>query len=266
MQRTYLPTRCPSNADEIETRSTDMEVNPPCLIFDETVISVMKYTITGDNLQFVNVELSAGEGFNSTAGAMIYMTGNISMESHMKGGLLSGIKRSLSGSSMFLVDYKVSKGTGVVGLGGSVPGKIVDLDIGETSWIVQKTGYLCSEESVNLDIVFQKKLGSALFGGEGLILQKLSGHGKVFVAACGDFNIVDLKPGEMYKVSSSNAVAWEESVKYDITSVGGFKNALFGGEGLFVTTLTGPGKIIIQSMTLGDIAMSLWPYLPQSNS
>lgn len=226
----------------------------------------MKYSITGDNLQFVNVELSAGEGFNSTAGAMVYMTGNVTMESHMKGGLLSGIKRSFSGSSLFLVDYKVSSGTGVIGLGGSAPGKIVDIDVGNTTWIVQKTGYLCSEEGVNLDIAFQKKLGSMLFGGEGLILQKLSGHGKAFIAACGDFNIVDLKPGEMYKISTSNAVAWEESVKYNITSIGGVKNALFGGEGLFVTTLTGPGKIIIQSMTLGDLAMSLWPYLPNTNS
>ncbi len=226
----------------------------------------MKYTITGDNLQFVNVELTAGEEFHSSAGAMVYMTGNVTMESHMKGGLISGLKRSLSGSSLFLTDYKVSSGTGVIGLGGNVPGKIVCLDIGEKTWISQKTGFLCSECSVNLDIAFQKKMGGMLFGGEGLILQKLSGHGKAFLSACGDFNIIDLKPGEIYKVSTSNAVAWEESVKYDITTVGGVKNALFGGEGLFVTTLTGPGKIIIQSMTMNDLALSIWPYLPHPSN
>lgn len=226
----------------------------------------MKYTITGDNLQFVNVQIEPGEDFHSISGAMVYMSGNMSMESHMKGGLFAGIKRSLSGASLFLVDYKPNGGTGVVGLGGKVPGKIVDLDIGKGPWITQKTGYLCSEGTVNVDLALQKKLGSALFGGEGLILQRLSGTGMAFLTACGDFNIVDLKPGEMYKVSSANAVAWEESVKYEITTVGGIKNALFGGEGLFVTTLTGPGKIIIQSMCMSDLAMSLYPYMPQSNS
>ena len=119
----------------------------------------MKYTITGDNLQFVNVQLEPGEEFQSVSGAMVYMSGNVNMESHMKGGLLSGIKRSLSGASMFLVDYKVNGGTGLIGLGGSAPGKIVDLDIGKGSWIVQKTGYLCSQGSVNVDMALQKKMG-----------------------------------------------------------------------------------------------------------
>ena len=104
-----------------------------------------------------------------------------------------------------------------------------------------------------------------LFGGEGLVLQKLSGTGIAFVAACGDFNVVELREGEKYKVSTANAVAWQESVKYDIESAGGIKTALFGGEGLFVTTLTGPGKIIIQSMTLPALAASLVPYLPQKS-
>ena len=167
---------------------------------------------------------------------------------------------------MFLVNFTPHGGSGVVGFGGSAPGKIVDLDIGKGNWLVQSSGYLCSEPSVHLDMAFQKKLGNIFFGGEGLILQKLSGSGIAFIAACGDFNIIDLKPGETYKVSTSNAVAWEETVKYDITATGGFKTAMFGGEGLFVTTLTGPGKIIIQSMTLADLAQGLIPYLPQSTS
>lgn len=226
----------------------------------------MKYTITGDNLQFVNVQLDDNEVFQSNAGTMRYMTGNMTMEAKMKGGLLSGIKRSLAGSSLFLVNYTPHGGTGVVGFGGSAPGKILDLDIGKGSWLVQSTGYLCSETSVNLDMAFQKKLGSMFFGGEGLILQKLSGKGIAFIAACGDFNVIDLKPGEVYKVSTSNAVAWEETVKYDITAAGGLKTAVFGGEGLFLTTLTGPGKIVIQSMTLSDLASSLVPYLPAQTS
>jgi len=226
----------------------------------------MKYTITGDNLQFVNIQLEDGETIQSEAGAMRYMTGNVTMEAKMKGGLFKGLKRAISGDSFFLVDYKAHGGSGIVGLGGFAPGKIVDLDIGQGTWIVQKTGYLGSEVDVDLDIAFQKKLGSIFFGGEGFVLQRLSGKGIAFVAACGDFNIVDLKPGEKYKVSTANAVGWQESVSYDIESAGGIKTALFGGEGLFVTTLTGPGKIIIQSMTLPDLAASLIPYLPQKSN
>ena len=226
----------------------------------------MKYTITGDNLQFVNVQLENGETFQSNAGSMKYMTGNMTMEAKMKGGLFSGLKRSISGSSLFLMNYKSNGGSGVVGFGGSAPGKILDVDVGKGSWLVQSSGYLCSDSSVNIDMAFQKKLGSIFFGGEGLILQRLSGKGMAFIAACGDLNIIDLKPGEVYKVSTSNAVAWEETVKYDISATGGFKTALFGGEGLFLTPLTGPGKIVIQSMTLADLAQGLIPYLPTTSS
>lgn len=222
----------------------------------------MKYTITGDNLQFVNVQLEAGEQMVSQSGAMRYMTGNIEMKAKMKGGLFKGLKRSISGESMFLLDYEAIGGSGVVGFGGAAPGKIIDLDISKGTWLVQKSGFLASEPTVDLDIAFQKKLGNIFFGGEGLILEKLSGSGIAFVAACGDFNVVDLAPGQKYKVSTANAVAWQDTVQYGIESVGGIKTALFGGEGLFVTTLTGPGKIVIQSMTLADLAASLIPFLP----
>lgn len=222
----------------------------------------MRYTITGDNLQFVNVQLEENEVLQSVAGSMAYMTGNMVMEARMQGGLLKGLGRSISGASLFLVEYRSKGGTGIVGLGGSVPGKIVDLDIGMGRWIVQKTGYLGSQETVDLKMTFQKKLGSIFFGGEGLVLQELSGTGIAFVAACGDFNIVDLKAGEQYKVATAKAVAWQDTVTYDIAAAGGIKTALFGGEGLFVTTLTGPGKIIIQSMTLQELAFALIPYLP----
>lgn len=226
----------------------------------------MKYTITGDNLQFLNVELQPDEEFHSVAGAMAYTTGNVRMESMMTGGFMQSLKRSISGASMFLQKYTPQGGVGVVGLAGKAPGKIVDLDISKGPWLVQSSGFLASEMGVDLDMAVQKKLGTAMFGGEGLIMQRLSGSGMAFIHACGDMNIVDLRPGEMYKVSSANVVAWEDSVKYDFTSVGGVKTALFSGEGLFVTTLTGPGRIIIQSMTLGDLANALIPYLPQSNS
>lgn len=226
----------------------------------------MKYTITGDNLQFVNIELQPGEEFNSVAGAMAYMSGNMRMESKMEGGLMAGLKRSLSGASLFLLRYTPQGGVGTIGLAGRAPGKVLDVDVGQGSWIAQKTGYLGSETTVNLDMALQKRLGSMMFGGEGLILQRLSGTGRAFIHACGDLNVVDLAPGQQYKVSTANAVAWEDTVSYDISSVGGLKTALFSGEGLFVTTLTGPGKIVIQSMTLGDLADALIPYMPQQSS
>jgi uncharacterized protein (TIGR00266 family) len=225
----------------------------------------MRYTITGDNLQFVNIQLELGEEFLSTSGSMRYMTGNMRMEAKMEGGFMKGLKRSVMGESFFQLRYHSEGGSGLLGLGGSAPGKIVDIDVGKGGWIVQKTGYLGAQPTVDLDMAFQKKLGSVLFGGEGFILEKLTGTGIAFVAACGDFNVVDLKPGEQYKVSTGNAVAWQDTVKYDITATGGFKTALFGGEGLFVTTLTGPGKIIIQSMTLMDLATALIPYIPTGN-
>lgn len=225
----------------------------------------MRYTITGDNLQFVNIQLEPDETIRATPGNFKYMSGNMRMDAKMEGGLLKGLKRSISGASFFLVNFKSEGGTGVVGLGGNVPGKIIDLKLdGTKTYLLQRSAYLASDPGVEVDIGFQKKLGSIFFGGEGLVLQKISGKGVAWAAACGDFNVIDLKPGEQYKVSTANAVAWEETVKYDIAAVGGFKNALFGGEGLFVTTLTGPGKIVIQSMTLSELAASLYQYMPQS--
>ena len=226
----------------------------------------MKYNISRSNLQVVNIELEPNEELATTAGALVYTSGNVQMESKMEGGLMAGLKRSLSGSSMFLVKFKTTGGTGTVGIAGEAPGKIIDIDITNNAWICQKSAYLGSETSVQLDIAFQKKLGSMLFGGEGLILQKLSGKGLVFAHACGDLIQMDLKAGEIIKVSTSHVVAWQDTVSYDISSVKGVKNVLFSGEGLFMTTLTGPGRIILQSMTLGDLAMSLYPYMPQSSS
>ncbi len=225
----------------------------------------MKYTITGDNLQMLNVEIGADETLDSVAGAMAYTTGNINITTKAKGGVWGSIKRSLSGASLFMVQYNTSGGNGIVGLAGKAPGKIMDLDLSQGSWIVQQSGFLASDQQCNLELALQKKLGSMLFGGEGLLLQKLSGSGTAFIHGCGDFIIKDLAPGEVLKVSTSNAVAWQEGVKYDISSLG-LKTALFGGEGLFVTTLTGPGKVVIQSMTLGDLAMSLYPYMPQPSN
>lgn len=223
----------------------------------------MKYTITGDNLQFANVQFEPGEDIYSETGAMVYMTGNVSMSTSTKGGVFKGLKRMISGESFFLTSFAAQGGRGIVGFGGKTPGKILDLKMEEGNWMVQRSAFLAAEGGVVQELAFQKKMGSIFFGGEGFVLQKLSGKGTCFIHASGDFNIVDLKPGQVYKISTSKVVGWQEGVSFDISTIGGVKNALFGGEGLFVTTLTGPGKIVIQSMSLSDLAAALYPFMPQ---
>ncbi|MBM4237324.1 MAG: TIGR00266 family protein [Euryarchaeota archaeon] len=223
----------------------------------------MKYSITGDNLQFANIEIAPGEVVFAEAGSMAYMTGNVSMDAKMRGGLFKGFKRKLTGESFFLTHFSVEGGSGIVAFAGRVPGKIMALDLrGGKQFILQKDSFLCAEDQIDFDIAFQKKLGAALFGGEGLILQRVWGEGTVFINGCGDFIEFSLEPGQLMKISTSHVVGWETSVEYDIQSVGGITTAFFGGEGLFVTTLRGPGRVIIQSLTLAKLANSLVPYLP----
>jgi uncharacterized protein (TIGR00266 family) len=222
----------------------------------------LKYTISGDNLQFVNIEFMPGEMIYSEAGSMVYMSGNVRMETKATGGVLSGLKRAMAGESFFVTNFYADGGPGLVGFAGNVPGKVMAIDLrGGKQWVLQKTAFLAAEASVALDIAFQRKFGAALFGGEGLILQKVYGEGTVFISGAGDFIEYNLLPGQSLKVSTANVAAWEASVSYDIQSLG-VKTALFGGEGLFVTTLTGPGKVVVQSMTMSKLANSILPYLP----
>lgn len=223
----------------------------------------MRYEITGDNLQMLNADIDMGETLVSVSGAMKYMTGNVGMTAKAKTGVWGSIKRSLSGATLFLVEYTVSSGTGRVGLSADAPGKIMGIDLSGGSWTLQKRGFLASEDTVRLDLAAQRKLSSAVFGGEGLLLQRVSGSGTFFLWGCGDLIVRDLAPGEVLKVSTSNAVAWQDTVSYDIQTVGSVRNALFSGEGVFVTVLTGPGRVVLQSMTLGDLAMAIYPFLPK---
>jgi len=226
----------------------------------------MNYTITGDNLQFANVEIAPGEMVYAEAGAMAYMTGNISMMARARGGLLKGLKRSLTGETFFVTEFTAAGGPGVIGFSGDAPGKIMAIDLrGGKQFLLQKAAFLVAEAAVDLDIAFQQKLGAALFGGEGLIIQKATGEGTIFINACGDLVEKTLGQGELMRVSTAHVVGWEPSVAYDIASVPGIKTALFGGEGLFVTTLRGPGRVILQSMTLQQLANALHPYLPKND-
>jgi len=223
----------------------------------------MDYKIVGDNLQLVIVELDPGEKIYAEAGSMVYMSANIRMEAKMRGGLLKGLGRKLAGETMFLTEFESVGGTGVVAFGGNAPGTIkpVELKPGK-DFLVQKDAFLCAQDNVDMSIAFQKRLGAVFFGGEGFILEKLSGNGLAFVHACGDFVEFDLKPDQTLKVDTGCVVGWDDTVSYDIERVKGIKTMFFGGEGLFLTTLKGPGKVILQSMTLHNLASALAPFLP----
>ena len=226
----------------------------------------MKYEITGDNLQIVTIHLREGEMVYAEAGAMNHISANMRMEAKMKGGLLGGIKRKFSGESLFLTEFTTTGSSGYVAFAGNVPGRIKPIELHGTEFFAQKDAFLCAESSVNMDIAFTKKLGAGFFGGEGFILERFSGDGTAFIHACGDFVEMDLAEGETVKVDTGSVVGFDATVGYDITRAGGIKTSLFGGEGLFLTALTGPGHIIIQSMNIANLASALRPFMPVSTS
>ncbi|OYT57922.1 TIGR00266 family protein [Euryarchaeota archaeon ex4484_162] len=224
----------------------------------------MEYKISGDNLQLVTIQIEPGEKIYAEAGSMVYMSSNINMEAKMRGGLLKGIGRKFAGETMFLTEFTSVGGTGLVSFGGNAPGTIkpVELTPGK-EFLVQKDAFLCAEDSVDMSIAFQRRLGAAFFGGEGFILEKLAGQGTAFIHACGDFVEFDLKEEQVLKVDTGSVVGWDHTVTYDIERVKGIKTMFFGGEGLFLTTLRGPGRVILQSMSLSNLATALAPFLPQ---
>jgi len=227
----------------------------------------MEYKKYGDNLELVAIQFSPTEKIYGEAGAMVYMSGNVQMNAKARGGFMKSLKRSITGESFFVTDFTVTGGTGIVAFAGNAPGRIKPFEItAGQEYFCQKDSFLCAEEGVDLDMAFQKKLSGGLFGGEGFIIQRLSGNGTAFIHATGDIIERTLKEGEKLKVSTGKAVAWEGSVDYSIERTGNVRSMLFSGEGLFVTTLKGPGKVWLQSMTLPQLAASLAPYLPSRDS
>ena len=223
----------------------------------------MEYEIKGDNLPVVICKLNSGEVMVSQAGAMGWMSDDIIMDTNMKGGFMGGLGRMFSGESLFLNTFTASRGSGTIAFPSSFPGKILALELkaGE-SIIAQKDAFLASEESVSLEVYFKKKLAAGLFGGEGFILQKITGPGVVFLEMNGHIEEYDLEPGEIIKVDTGHVAMFEQSVSFDIVTVKGMKNVLFGGEGLFLTTLTGPGKVYLQTMPIQNLAGQISRLIP----
>ena len=227
-------------------------------------ITGMEYKIIGTTLQAVILELDPGETIYSESGGMAWMSSNINMTTSGRGGGLGGVlKRAVSGESLFLVEYTSQQGKGIVAFASDFPGKIVPLNLAEGQTIIcQKTAFLSSEKTVGLDIHFRRKLGSGLFGGEGFILQKITGPGVAFVCLDGEIMEYTLQANQVLKVDTGHIAMYEPSVSFDIEMVKGFSNILFGGEGLFLATLKGPGRIWLQTMPSSNLARAILPYLP----
>ncbi len=223
----------------------------------------MQFQVTGTVMQTVAIDLAAGETVYSQTNSMAWMSDNIAMDTHTGGGLFAGIKRSLSGGSLFITDF-TARAPGHISFAPRFPGTIVPrrLGVGE-SLICRKETFLCAEKSVALEIAWQQRLGAGLFGGEGFILQRVTGPGTVWLDLSGEVVERMLAPGERLLVHAGHVGIQEPTVQFDIQMVPGFRNILFGGEGLFLATLTGPGKVWLQSMPIMNLAEEIGRYLPQ---
>lgn len=224
----------------------------------------ISYRIDGSVMQVVSIQLEPGEVIYSESGGMSWMTDNVEMKTHSGGGLGKMLRRAVSGESLFITDFFVNSGRGVVAFASEFPGKILPFDLraGE-SLIVQKDAFMCAEKSADLDMHFRKRLGSGLFGGEGFIMQRVTGPGLVFVEVDGEVVEYDLKPGQVLKVDTGHLAAYEPSVDFDVTILRGLGNILLGGEGLFLATLKGPGKVWLQTMPMSKLANKVAQFMPQ---
>ncbi len=218
---------------------------------------IIDYKIFGDDMQIVEIELDPGEGVRAEAGAMMYMEDGIEMQTSTGGGMFKGFKRMITGESFFITTFLFQgSGKGHVSFGAPFPGKIIPVELNNYGgqFLCQKDAFLCAASGVEIEIAFTKKLGAGLFGGEGFILQRLAGDGRAFIHAGGTIIKKELKQGERLRVDTGCLVAFAPTVEYDIQFVGGFKNALFGGEGLFLAVMRGPGTVYLQSLPFSRLA------------
>ena len=225
----------------------------------------MRYSIEGEPLPVVICELENGETMITESGAMSWMSPNMKMETTSGGGIGKMFGRALSGESLFLNRYTAMNGNGTIAFASSFPGAIRAFQIAPGQEIVaQKSAFLASQENVTLSTFFQQRIGSGLFGGEGFIMQKLSGNGMAFLEFDGYIKEYELGPGQQIIVDTGYLAAMSSTCQIEVTTVPGVKNMLFGGEGIFNTVITGSGKVWLQSMPIAQMANTLRPYFPSS--
>lgn len=222
----------------------------------------MQYRIEGGQLPVVICQLDPGESMITERGGMAWMSMNMRMETQGTGGVGKSIGRMFAGDSIFQNRYTAEGGPGEIAFASSFPGSIVAVDVGETSIVAQKSAFLASEETVKMSIFFKKKLGAGLFGGEGFIMQKLEGSGIAFLEIDGAIIEYELGAGQAMVVDTGNLAYMSSTCSMDIQTVKGAKNVLLGGEGLFNTLVTGPGKVALQTMPISSMAQSLMPFMP----
>lgn len=224
----------------------------------------MRYEIKGGSFPIVVCELNSGEQMITEKGSMVWMSPNMQMETR-GGGLGKMFSKAFSGESMFQNIY-TARGDGMITFGSSFPGQIKAIAIAPgREMILQKSAFLAAEAGVELSIHFSQKLGAGLFGGEGFIMQRLSGTGTAFVEIDGTLVEYELRPGQQLVADTGNVAGFEPGVQMDIQQVPGLKNKLLGGEGLFHTVLTGPGRVWLQTMPICNVAASIRPFIPTGN-
>ena len=225
----------------------------------------MKYEIIGKTVPTVEVTLNRGESMYSQRGGMAWQTAGIEMKTNARGGVMKSLGRIFAGESIFMNTFTASVDEAKVAFATTVPGDIVPINVGENNgFTIQKNAFLCAEPSVDMSIAFTKRFSAGLFGGEGFILQKATGKGMLFLEVDGDPIERVLAPGEVLKVDTGNVVGFENTVSYEIETVKGLGNIFLGGEGLFLTKLVGPGKVIIQSQNFGDFAGRILGLMPKN--
>ena len=224
----------------------------------------MKYQVIGDTMPAVEVTFDqAGESMYTQSGGMAWMSEGVAMDSNMRGGLGKSLGRMFSGESIFMATYKAERPGASIAFASTVAGEVLPVDIGACGGLIaQKGAFLCAENTVELSVAFTKKLSAGLFGGEGFILQDIHGTGMVFLEIDGNKVEKVLAPGEVLKVDTGNVVAFEKTVNYEIETVKGLKNIFFGGEGLFLTKLTGPGRVILQTQNFNEFAGRIISMMP----
>ena len=225
----------------------------------------MQSKIDGTVMQMLTVYLNKGDAVFTESGGMAWMTNGVEMSTNTRGGLMKGLGRSLAGESLFMTTYTSATDGAWVVFTPEAPGKVVELDLpAGQSWIAQKDAFMVAEDSVELKMHFRKRLGAGFFGGEGFILQKLTGPGKAWLEIPGETVKYTLQANQMIKVHPGHIAAFEETVNYDIETVKGLGNILFSGEGLFLATLRGPGTVVLQTMPISNLARKLARYIPTS--
>ena len=219
----------------------------------------MQYEIKGGSFPVVICQLASGEKMITESGSMTWMTPNMQMETQ-GGGVGKMFSKALSGESLFQNIYTAQGGAGMIAFGSSFPGRIIPIEIRPgKEWILQKSSFLASEAGVQLGTFFNKKFGAGLFGGEGFIMQRLSGSGVAFIEIDGSVVEYDLHPGQQMVIDTGYLAMMDATCQMDVKTVSGVKNVLFGGEGLFNTVVTGPGKILLQTMPISAIASVIAP-------